>query len=120
MPATKRTAPDSLAHHKQTMPIYGNRNVPNAVAGYGIIAGVISMCIFEGNLEDGWADTPADAKEAELPNSPDAPAGIKATDKAVELALAEGVDLATVEGTGAGGNIKVSDVLAAIKARDEE
>lgn len=38
--------------------------------------------------------------------------------KARELAEANGIDLTTVKGTGAGGNVKVSDVEAAIAAEE--
>jgi len=46
-------------------------------------------------------------------------AEIDVTPAAAELAEAEGIDLATLEGTGKEGRILKSDVEAAIKARDE-
>ena len=73
------------------------------------------------------AETPkAEAKPEQKTQQPEpqaaesAPAEIDVTPAAAELAEAEGIDLATLEGTGKEGRILKSDVEAAIKAREGE
>ena len=61
----------------------------------------------------------AEPKAAEPKAAESTAAEIDVTPAAAELAEAEGIDLATLEGTGKEGRILKSDVEAAIKARDE-
>jgi large subunit ribosomal protein L21 len=89
--------------------------------------------VVEIELGTGESVRPADekptTKKAEKPKAEAKPqpkaeetasAEIDATPAAAELAEAEGIDLATLEGTGKEGRILKSDVEAAIKAREGE
>ncbi|MFG3493759.1 2-oxoglutarate dehydrogenase, E2 component, dihydrolipoamide succinyltransferase [Streptomyces sp. NPDC047928] len=69
------------------------------------------------------APAPAPAAPAPAPVAPAAPAAVRPTDEGAyvtplvrKLAAENGVDLATVKGTGVGGRIRKQDVLAAAEA----
>lgn len=65
--------------------------------------------------KEGYFDTPAKFSEAEkMVPVEDV---LKASDAAVKLASENDIDLKTVTGTGADGNITVNDVKAAIAAK---
>jgi hypothetical protein len=100
------------------------------VAQYGIKAMGLNLNIPYGGrlsgegipskLLEAWIDDGVIVDEAEAKNrEPEQPAEIEATDTAVELAAANGVNLSTVTGTGKDGRVTVGDVRNAIAGQGD-
>ena len=98
--------------------------IPKFMLGAWVVGAVILTRFGTHSYPDGEEKPPAEGDPKSLPDKeipedfPDS-APINATQAAIDLAEAEGVDLATLSGTGVEGRIVLNDVRKAIKDKDD-